>query len=261
MEELLSIEYIEVNRPGENLVGIDYRTSECYVGVTKRNTVIFPHYELEVQQGFIRPLIRLAPDGSFILVNVRARANEANCYWYNEEGVLLDQFYIGDGVSEVIVLDRKIVVSYFDEGILSGVLPSREGVAVFNNQGEMLFGYNSRHGGDPIIDCYCMCQRSSNTVLFFSYTEFHLVELNTTTFEERIMEVPSILNGSSAISARRGSVYFHSPYQDKGGLYSWDEQSKRAMRVGEYGEVLRGLSNGSFLRSNNKGFAIIRVEK
>ncbi|MEL6973604.1 MAG: hypothetical protein AAFO02_25860 [Bacteroidota bacterium] len=256
----MNITHTELRIPNQNLVNLDLTSLEHYAGISRTNEIITPYTTFPITSAVHHPSIRLLPDGGFVIIDVRTRANEENCFFYDDQGNLERSLYVGDGISELLIFDSKIVVSYFDEGVLEGQIPSREGVTIFDLQGNILYGYNSNHGGLQIIDCYCMCQREKNTVLFFAYTEFVLVELNIQTHEERQIVVPPVLNGSNAITAKGPNIYFHSPYHDRGGIYCWSERHSVVERVGEYEGILRGLEGGMFLETQAKGFNLIVME-
>ncbi|MDO4781825.1 MAG: hypothetical protein Q4A09_01250 [Capnocytophaga felis] len=111
------------------------------------------------------PLMQMLDNGSFLLVDMRAVS--ANAFIFNAEGVLKKSFFVGDAIQDVAFSDGKLIVSYFDEGVF-GYPPSTEGLAVFNMEGELLFGVNSSFGEDYICDCYALCKSGANSKLFKS---------------------------------------------------------------------------------------------
>ncbi len=81
--------------------------------------------------------------------------------------------------------------------------------------------------------------------------------MNVNTGKQRQFEIPEELQGSNAMTSISDSMIFHSPYDDKRGLYKWKVGNKKAEKIGEYYEGLRGLGGWKFLTKGDKGFAIL----
>jgi hypothetical protein len=59
------------------------------------------------------------------------------------------------------------------------------------------------------------------------------------------------------VTSTTDCIIFHSPYEDEKGIYKWRPGDKKAERIGEYSEGLRGLKNGRFISTGQKGFIIL----
>jgi hypothetical protein len=89
------------------------------------------------------------------------------------------------------------------------------------------------------------------------YTDYPLNELNLDTGDEKKFEIPQTLKGSKGLTSTADRIIFQSPSEDNRGIYNWKMGDKTAERVGEYLEGLRGLKNGRFISSGQKGFTIL----
>jgi hypothetical protein len=245
---------IELN--GEVLVDIDVLTDNSYIAITDKGRVVFPFHTIEIQQSFKFPVIRQLTDNSFLIADSRTDKTD-NSFIYDLNGNVLRQFYAGDGIQDIEVLQGKIIITYFDEGVYGADGPNNEGLVVFDFDGKILSKYNEKHGDQIISDCYCICRHGANRVLFLPYTDFPLIELNLDTGDEKKYEIPEQLKGSTGLTSTGDNIIFHSPYEDKTGIYKWRTGDKTAERIGEYYEGLRGLKNGRFISNGQKGFTIL----
>lgn len=242
---------------GEVLVDIDVFTDDSYIAITDKGNVVFPSGTIEVRQSFRFPIIRQVTSGSFLVADSRTRERGDNCFIYDLKGNVIRHFYVGDGIQDIEVLHDRIIVTYFDEGVFGANGPNNEGLVLFDFDGKILFKYNEKHGDQIISDCYCICKHGTNRVVFLPYTDFPLIELNLDTGDEKKYETPEELKGSNGLTTTVDSIIFHSPYEDKRGIYKWRIGDKTAEKVAEYGEGLRGLNNGRFIASGEKGFTIL----
>ena len=242
---------------GEDLVDIDVLTDDSYLAITDKGNIISPFDKVKIHQLFKFPVIRQLNDNSFLIADSRTNEKDDNCFIYDREGNVLKQFYSGDGIQDIEVVRDKIIITYFDEGVYGADGPNNEGLVVFDFDGNILSKYNEKHGDQIISDCYCICKHGTNRVLFLPYTDFPLIELNLDTGDEKKFEIPEKLKGSNGLTSTTDRIIFHSPYEDKRGIYNWKIGDKTAERIGEYSEGLRGLKNGRFITSGQKGFTIL----
>ncbi|HEY3526814.1 MAG TPA: hypothetical protein VGK47_11490 [Nitrososphaeraceae archaeon] len=246
-----------IDLDGEVVIDIDVMTDDSYIAITDKGNVVSPFDKIKIHQPFKFPVIRQLNDSSFLLADSRTNKKTDNCFIYDLRGNILGKFFAGDGIQDIEVIRDKIIITYFDEGVYGKDGPNNEGLVVFNFGGKILSKYNEKHGDQIISDCYCICKHGANRVLFLPYTEFPLIELNLDTGDEKQYEIPEHLKGSNGLTSTADSIIFHSPYQDKRGIYKWRPGEKTAEKIGEYSEGLRGLKNGRFVASGQKGFTIL----
>jgi hypothetical protein len=216
----------------EVLVDVDPSTNGFYIGITDKGRVVIPFDVIEIRQAFKFPIIRQLNSNTFLIADSRTNRQTENCFIYDMKGEVLRHFFVGDGINDIEVVRDKIIVTYFDEGVYGRYGPGREGLVVFDFNGEIAISYNEKHGGQIISDCYCICKHGTNRILFFPYTEFPLIELNLDTGKEWRYDVPELLKGSNALTSTADSVIFHSPYEDERGLYKWKRGDKNAEKIG-----------------------------
>lgn len=249
-------ETINLDLHEETLADIDVQSSDSYIGFTTKGSVILPFNKIEIQKVFKFPLIRQLTSETFLIVEARVKGNADNCFIFDIEGNLILKFFVGDGIADIVVSNKRIVITYFDEGVYGNYGPNNGGLVIFDINGKMLLNYNEKHGKQIISDCYCICKHGTNRILFLPYTEFPLIELNTDNGEERRFDIPDILKGSSALTSSFDGIFFFSPYEDKGGIYHWTTGENTASKIGEHGSRLRGLNNGRFVSIDQKSFSI-----
>jgi hypothetical protein len=246
-----------IDLEGEVMVDIDVLADDSYIGITDKGRVVFPVYKIEISQSFKFPIIRQLTDKSFLVADARTNDQLNNCFIYDIAGNVIRQFYAGDGIQDIEVNRSRIIITYFDEGVYGKDGPNNEGLVIFDFKGNILSRYNEKHGNQIISDCYCICSHGVNRVLFLPYTEFPLIELNLDTGDEKKFEIPENLKGSNGLTSTADNIIFHSPYEDKRGIYKWKPGDKTAVKIGEYSQRLRGLKNGKFISIGEKGFTIL----
>jgi len=252
-------ETIRIIEQSENkCLDIDAHDNLDFLTITETGEIISTTFEIRVDIDVQFPIIRRLDYDKFLLVDARTSRGRNNAWIIENQGRIVKDFMVGDGIEDILVQQGKIVITYFDEGVLSGIKPSDQGLVVFNFEGRILFKYLDNYGQFvDVTDCYCICPKGNNSVLFSLYTDYPLIELNLETFDQIIHKPPKKLNGSASIANRGADVFFHSPYQDKRGIYRWTIGSDQAMRIGEYSPRLRGLKGGKFLKCGERGYTII----
>lgn len=196
-------------------------------------------------------------DGKALVVSGRIRkAGDVNAWIIDPvDGTILHAFSIGDGVEDVVVLKDFIAVSYFDEGVFSGISPSHEGVAIFDHSGVYLWGYTSSFtDAVDIVDCYAMCQSGPNRITFFAYTEFKLVEVDVAARQQSVRPAPLEVQGCHDLTCVKTTAILRGPYSKNGDrtaprseVFAVDQRGKGFELEPLPGRYARGLSNGRFL--------------
>lgn len=242
---------------GEIITDIDVTDNEIYLAITDHKNVVFPSGSISIKESFNFPIIRQLTRDTFLVAGIRVFNNSESCVIYDMQGNIITSFYAGDGIEDIEVLGDKIVITYFDEGVDGADGPNTEGLIVFDFLGNILLKYNSKHNDQIIMDCYCICKHGTDRIIFFPFNDFPFIDLNINTGEEKRYATPELVAGSSAITSLGDRIIFHSPYDDKGGLYEWQRGEKEAKKIGSYNVVLRGLPNGRFLATGERGFTIL----
>ena len=79
------------------------------------------------------------------------------------------------------------------------------------------------------------------------------------TKQETFWPAPGEIRGAAAVAFAGGGAFFHSPYDDRNGIYRWRLGNKSAERIGEHADRLRGLPGGRFLSMGEAGYTILSL--
>jgi len=248
---------ISINEAPEGMSDLDVTPSNRWVAVNNRQ-ISFGENRIPVPNELWYPKVRAISDLLALVINPRTR-DEPNAWIISSEGEVINNFFVGDAVQDVLVLENFFVISYFDESACTSLGIENNGVTVFDVDGNYLFGYRETLGDQAVnvYDCYCTCLADKARILFMAYNDFPLVSLNLITRTQEIFEVPDEVVGANAISFVENIVFFHSPYKDKTGLYKWTIGENCATKVGDYSGRLRGMRNGQFLSVGKTGYTVV----
>ncbi len=247
-------EYLEVGN--DKILDLDADGQGDFIAFTDNKTVLTDDHKLTLDIDVRFPIIRKLNNDAFLIVDGRT-AGSTNGHIYNFTGQKLKSFLVGDGVEDIVVHHGKIVATYFDEGVLGADGPNNDGVAVFDFQGNQLFGFNSSAVWGHILDCYCVCKHGTNRVLFYAYTELKVYELNLDTLKVDVYDTPDDFPGTTAISSKGDKIILHSTYHDKESFFMWDRSKSEVKTIGSYTSDLKGIKNGKFLAFGDKGYTIV----
>src|SRR5213593_4645291 len=183
------------------LLDLDVLDSGYWAGVFRDGQYLFvrtPTCRSAAPSRVRFPLIRCLEPGRIVLVDTRTQRDQANAWVLCPERNEILEFFAGDGIQDVLANGDTIVVTYFDEGVFSGIRPGDEGVAVFDSRGDLRAGYRSTLGSRAvdIADCYAACWESDWRIAFLPYREFPLVRLDVRTFDQNVVQTPRRLHGS-----------------------------------------------------------------
>ncbi|WP_300599122.1 hypothetical protein [Niabella sp.] len=241
--------------PG-NILNLDADDQGNFIAFTDDNTVITHDHRLIIDIDVRHPVIRRLNSNTFLLADART-GSRVNAHMYDFGGQRLKSFLAGDAIADIIIQHNKIVITYFDEGILVGNGPCEEGLAVFDLEGSLEFGVNSSADDMVITDCYCICKHGASRVLFYAYMDLKVFALDLNTFQIEPFQTPDDFSGASAISTYQDKIVLHSGYDHKRSFFLWDRRQNRVLKFGEYPPGLRGLTNGKFLIHGNTGYTIV----
>ena len=245
---------IEVGQ--SKILDLDANEKGQFIAYTNDRTIITNDTSLSIEKEFHFPKIRRLDTSTFLIADTRTD-KLPNGHIYNFDGQLIKSFLIVDGIQDIIVHNKKIVATYFDEGVFGESGPNNDGLAIFDLLGNQIFGFNSSVEDFSIDDCYCICKHKTNTVLFYAYSDFKLCELNVETFEFTSLDTPDDFSGASAISSTKDKIIFDSSYHEKTSFFSWDKDKNEVVKFGSYSPLLKGIGNGNFLAFGDNGFTII----
>jgi len=252
---------VSVERELGAAMDFDVLRDGTWVGLFQRPNGIFvvssQGSEFAVGASVSFPLVRFIDSGHIVVVSQRALRDAGRSFIARVDGAGQIPLAAGDGIQDVIVLGDLIAVTYFDEGVFSGIAPSEQGIAFFDFHGQLFAGYRSLFGSDAvdIVDCYAACRVDHHTVGFSAYLGFDLAWASPRGRKHGVQPLPTDLHGAAAITFQRDRVYLFSPYNSKGKVLEYNDGAMR--EIGRHSGPLRGLEHGRFLANGEHGFTLM----
>lgn len=225
-----------------------------YLILTKSGELVSDKGSCQIAEKFRFPILKRIDDDLVLIVRCRCEEHTKNAKVYNFDGKLQYEFEAGDAVNDVIVCDRKLVFSYFDEGVLSQKKISKDGLVVFNKKGKVIWGFNSNSDYE-IWDCYQIIKTGENRVFFFGYGKFPTLELDINFY--KLTEVENLIDPYvDSVSFLDNTFFWIKSKQ----IWAWNRDSQEK-------KVLRNLEkkDGKILVKNNivylskKGFNFTKL--
>lgn len=242
--------------PAKGIKASEVVSPENFVILTKQGKLITEKSNSFIAENFQFPLIRRFDKDLVLIVNRRFSENENNAKIYNLKGNLETSFEVGDAVSNVLVYDRKLVVSYLDEGVMAGKKMAKEGLVIFNKKGKMVWGFNSNNKYQ-IWDCYHTIKTAPNKALFFGYGQFPMLELNTdfkTIAEVQIPIDPYV----DSVSSHENILY----WKKSSLLYAYNRCNDKLYKYEKFNtKDRRKLANNYLTQTTNKGLILEKINE
>jgi len=243
-------------------VDFDVLRDGMWVGIFRRSNGLFVvssyGFEFALDPAVRFPLVRFVDRDRVVVVSTRSRRDGSPSCISSLDGTTRVPLAVGDGIEDAIVLSDLIAVTYFDEGVFSGIPPSEQGIAFFDFEGHLCAGYRSLFGADAVdlADGYAACRVDHHTIGFSAYDGFDLVCANPRARTHRARALPRSLHGASALTIKRDTAFFFSPYNSKGVLLELSAGGV-VREIGRHPGPLRGLECGRFLSIGEHGFTVI----
>lgn len=209
-----------------------------------------------------QPRVRWFGRDRILVADARSNGTTPNAHIFAVSGELLASFHTGDGVQDVVCFAELLAVTYFDEGVFGPQSPANQGVAIFDGEGQLSWGYSARLGAEAVevADCYCACRQGEDRLLFSPYTSFPLVELNIQSAAQSVLPLPEALQGATALSAHGRHTFFYGPYPSKDRLFRW-APGEEPVDLGRHVGPLRGIGSGRFVATSERGFTLLQPDE
>ncbi|MCJ7933353.1 MAG: hypothetical protein MUW56_06860 [Chryseobacterium sp.] len=247
---------IELNLIQENIKHLSTDGLGTYIAVTSQNNIVAFCLETPLHLGMEIIMVKII-DEEKILIIVDQHNLIDNALIIDYNGNIKVRFTIGEHINDIKINAKKIIVSYFDQGVLGNYGPNNDAVAVFNFKGQQLYGYNSNTTQEKLIDCYCLANMGNQRIIFNGYGNFSLQELDLNTLHLTSYETPSQCIGAGSISAKAGNIIFHSTYKDKSSFFVWNLKSNEVYQIHSGFTHITGTDNGVFYKVDKKSFILI----
>lgn len=245
------------------LIDVDVLNSGEWTGLFRNGeqlTIRTAQTSMPAPAGIRFPLIRSLDPERCVLVDTRTQKGRANGWIVTLNRGEFRTFFAGDGVQDVLAQADSIVVTYFDEGVFSGIKPGAEGVVLFSGEGQFQAGYRSLFGAKAvdIADCYAACWENEFRIAFLPYPGFPLVRWDLRSMDQTVEATPRAVHGASAMSISDDTALFYGPYEDKSSIFAW-RTAGEASSIARHSGPLRGLPGGRFLTHGTSGFTVVEA--
>lgn len=227
-----------------------------YIALTSQNKIMALCLEapLELKLGILR--VKIINEENILVVLANSDPPE-NAIIIDYHGNIQTKFNIGTYINTIIINEDKIIVSYFDQGVLDGNGPDTDALAVFNLKGMQIFGFNSSTLDRQLIDCYCVANLGNNKIVFNGYGNFLLQELDLNTMKIIPHETPPLCIGATSLSTKADDLIFHSTYKDKTSFFVWNLQSDEVKQIPSEYKNIHAADHGTFYKVYRKSFLLI----
>lgn len=244
---MITTKTIELDLFQENIKYLSTDDLGNYIAVTSKNRIVTPGIETPLDLGVDIVMAKII-DEEKILVVIHRPATIENALIIDYSGNCKVKFNIGTSINDIKINGKKIMVSYFDEGILSGDQPDNDALAIFNLKGKQVFGFNSSTLHNKLIDCYCIANLGIGKIIFNGYGNFSMQELDLNTLNVVSHRTPSVCLGAQSVSTRGGDIIFHSTYGYKSGFSVWNPESGKLYQIDSEFKNLKSSENGFFYK-------------
>lgn len=247
---------IELNLIQEKIQDLSTDHLGNYIVLTSQNKIVALGLEtpLELKLGIIK--VKIINEERILAVLGDSDHSE-NALIIDYQGNIHAKFNIGTYINTIIINENKIIVSYFDQGVLDGSGPDKDALSVFNLKGKQIFGFNSSTLDRQLIDCYCVANLGNNKIVFNGYGNFLLQELDLNTMKIITHETPPECIGATSLSTIADNLIFHSTYKDKTSFLVWNLQSDRVNKIPSEFKNIIATDHGTFYKVYRKSFILI----
>ena len=170
---------IELNLTQENIRNIFVDSFGNYVAITSQNNIIGNDFRFSIKIDFDFPHIRIIDNENILIIDDNWNI-EKNAYVIDYSGNIKLKFYAGIGIEDIKINKKKIIVSYFDEGVFGKVGPNKDGISIFDFNGKQIFGYISHSANNNFVDCYCLSNFGNDKIIFYGYSDCHVQVISAT---------------------------------------------------------------------------------
>lgn len=153
------------------------RQISAFDGVSESGAIDLPKHGLF-------PAMDRSADGRWLVVEPRSDPETRNARFYRPDGRPAGEFHAGDGIERIrCAPDGTVWVGYFDEGVFGGQTPDGQwpvgssGIARFDSEGQLLWGFNDPAGEVLIADCDALTL-DGNVAWACTFTDFPILKID-----------------------------------------------------------------------------------
>ncbi|WP_160136031.1 hypothetical protein [Chryseobacterium sp. c4a] len=227
-----------------------------FIAITSQNRIVSSALEVPLELRLDIEIVKIINEEKILIVLGNSDLIE-NALIIDYQGNIQVQFSIGIYINDIIINGKKIIVSYYDQGVMGSNGPNNDALAVFNLKGQQVFGFNSSTLEDQLIDCYCTANLGNNKIVFYGYGNFSLQELDLNTLKLIVHETPPQCIGATSLSTKADNLIFHSTYKDKTSFFVWNLQSNHVNQIPSEFKNINATDHGMFYKIDEKSFILI----
>jgi hypothetical protein len=188
---------------------------------------------------------------------------EPEAYEVASQGTIRQSFLADQYCSGFLCTQDRIVLTYYDDMMGTGIAYADKAVAIFDWNGKYLWGWNDAHDLPGLYDCDGATRLGGNLVGIFANHHYPLVVLDTGTCQpvEIHHPTPKQLHGAHSIARRDGAWLFLGPHDAKESVLAWRPPSGRPTAISTIPRRhrFRGLPDGQFINVTEGRAEILQI--
>lgn len=188
---------------------------------------------------------------------------ESVAYEVASHGTIGQSFPEVQFCSAFLCTPDRVVLTYYDSAMGTGIAHADQALAIFNWDGTFLWGWNDCRELPSLYDCDGATWLGGNLIGVFANHAYPLVVLDVATYRpvEMYHPTPEPLHGAQSIARRDGVWFFLSPYDAKESVLAWRAPHGRPTTIGTIPRRhrFRGLPEGQFINVMEGRAEILKI--
>ena len=261
----------------------DFVSFNNYVIINDLKEVFRNGRRLETQgnYSFEFPKVKILSSDRFLLIDSgkskSAEDQRKNAWIISNNGIIEKSFYLGS-VQKVVTTEKYIICSYSDSQLDTSWKYGRNGLVVFDYNGQSKFEYyrDDQNSNISMLENYAFLTKNEDVIYYMPYPNFSIVEFNLLDFSSRVVcQIPNSneLNNDffwnpKAFTKKGKNWFFITPNieKEKSLIFKMDTQ-KRIEQIGDccFSQFPQGIQDGRFFipfsggKSNSRKCQIIEI--
>lgn len=153
------------------IIAYDYSENSDFILINEKFQIFRNNRQIECNQYFYSEslFIKLLTEDTFLIVDQEIEDTD-NCWIYNNEGVLLNSFYVGS-IKAIVTTKKHIIVSYGVASLDSNSKFGNSQIVLFDFLGNIIFQYISERYRTKIsfLEVLCFLKKDEQTIFFIAF--------------------------------------------------------------------------------------------
>lgn len=189
--------------------------------------------------------------------------DEGEAFHVKSDGTVRESFLAVQYACGIVCTLDRVVLTYYDDRMNVGIEHAHQAVAIFDWDGNFLWGWNDSRDLPDLYDCDDATRLGGNFIGVFANHHFPLVVLDAGTCQpvEIYHPTPKQLHGAHAVARRDGVWGFLGPYDAKGSVLAWQPRRGRPTTISviPLRHHYRGLPEGQFINVADGRAEILQI--